>query len=133
MVETAHTIDTAARLPPLGEKMLGAPSCWCLSSDSGKIVRLVNPLGWVLPIKARKIQVWESGLYAAMICVMTLLSRTFFGFMILVSGTIVSAAIVAGLIDLNTFCLHSSGHFGNSNGKGLQSFFHCSEFLFLRL
>ena len=53
--------------------------------------------------------------------------------MILVSGTIVSAAIVAGLIDLNTFCLHSSGHFGNSNGKGLQSFFHCSEFLFLRL
>ena len=66
-----------------------------------------------------------------MICVMTLLSRTFSGFMILVSGTIVSATI-AGLIDLNTFCLHSSGHFGNGNGKGLQSF-HCSEFLFLRL
>ena len=67
-----------------------------------------------------------------MICVLTLLSRTFSGFMILVSGTIVSATIVAGLIDLNTFCLHSSGHFGNGNGKGLQSF-HCSEFLFLRL
>nr|POF00808.1 hypothetical protein CFP56_73997 [Quercus suber] len=66
-------------------------------------------------------------------CAVTLMSRTFSSFMILVSGTIVSAIVVARLIDLNTFLLHSFGHFGNGDGKGLQSFFHGSEFLFLRL